>query len=90
MDGQRFDDLTKTLATRATRRRALTGLLGAAAGGALSLVGRRSSLAADPPLDDCVLPCVVGCCLLLGCEGAGLGQCIAGCQRGCRAPEGIG
>ena len=41
MDGHRFDDLTRALASGSSRRRVLKGLVGGAAGGALSLVGLR-------------------------------------------------
>ena len=39
MDYERFDDLTRALATGTSRRRVLRGLVGSALGGALSLVG---------------------------------------------------
>ena len=41
MDGARFDDLIRSLSNGTSRRRVLQGLLGGAAGGALSLVGLR-------------------------------------------------
>ncbi len=43
MDASQFDDLTKALATGTSRRRVLTGLLGGAGAGALSLLGLRSA-----------------------------------------------
>ncbi len=39
MDDHRFDDLTRTLASGASRRSVLRGMFGAAAGAALSMVG---------------------------------------------------
>ncbi len=41
MDGNRFDALTRSLSNETSRRRVLKGLLGGAAGGALSLAGLR-------------------------------------------------
>jgi hypothetical protein len=46
MDSQRFDSLTKSLATEVTRRRAVKVVLGGAAGGALGLLGRQQQNAA--------------------------------------------
>jgi len=39
MDNQRFDELTRTLATGASRRRVLQGLMGGAAAGVFGLLG---------------------------------------------------
>ena len=40
MDGQRFDNLTKALASGASRRRVLKGLVGGIAGGLAAAFGR--------------------------------------------------
>lgn len=47
MDGQRFDDWARRLATATSRRGILRSLLGGAAAGTLSLVGGRSAEAAN-------------------------------------------
>ena len=46
MDAHRFDTLTRTMAATGSRRWALRGLAGAAAAGALALVGVRGAAAA--------------------------------------------
>ena len=46
MDSQRFDSLSKSLATGVTRRHAMKVVLGGAAGGALGLFGRQQQNAA--------------------------------------------
>lgn len=48
MDGQRFDDLAKAIATRATRRRTLKMLAGASIVGVVGYVGLNKS---SPPPD---------------------------------------
>ena len=42
MDGDRFDDITKALATGASRRRVLKGIAGAAAGALAGVFGTTS------------------------------------------------
>ncbi len=56
MDGSQFDDLTKAFAAGTSRRRMLWGLLGGAATGAISLIGRRRAGASHgrPPGATCI------------------------------------
>ncbi len=48
MDGQKFDDIAKSLTTGASRRRVLKGLAAAGVGGALALLGGRRATEAAP------------------------------------------
>lgn len=52
MDGRRFDNLTRALVGRPSRRGVLRGMFGSAAGGLLSLFGLRASSAQDDDDDD--------------------------------------
>jgi len=92
MDGQRFDQLSRGLAARLSRRRVLAGLLGAAAGsGALAVTGAdAASQTCRRPGDKCVRTsqCCGGSCQLSAGRRSRLRTCVcpAGtipCNRGC-------
>jgi len=53
MDEQRFDELTRTLASGTSRRRVVMGLAGGALGGLVALFGGRPAARADDDDDDC-------------------------------------
>jgi hypothetical protein len=74
LDGQRFDDLTRALATVTPRRRVLAALLG----GGLAALGGRSRVAASCPNPPCT-----------GCGGFECGQCEA-CGDGACEPRAAG
>ena len=72
MDGQRFDDLSRALAARGSRRQALRRLGGGLAGGALAALGLRTAVRAQ---DEGASP---GCAQ---CIAGFLGECVATCAR---------
>ena len=80
MDGQRFDDLSRTFAAGHTRRAALRLLLGGAAGGALALL-----VGARPGSSQHELPtCRAACGFICGRGLFGFGPPGVGCLEECQ------
>src|SRR5262245_25964324 len=74
MDGRRFDDLARSLAGRASRRRLVTGAASVVLGGLLARLGAQG--AACPRYGQPCTP-ASGCCNGAACEG-GICRCQAG------------
>ncbi len=74
MDGQRFDEVTKALATGTSRRAVLRTALGGMGAGLLALVGLAEAGAAGKR------SCVEGCKKQFG-PGRKRGQCISTCAK---------
>ncbi len=74
MDGQRFDEVTKALATGTSRRAVLRTALGGMGAGLLALVGVAEAGAAGKR------SCVEGCKKQFG-PGRKRGQCISTCAK---------
>jgi hypothetical protein len=79
MDGQRFDEVTKVLATGTSRRTVLRTVLGGMSAGLLALAGVTETDAAGKR------SCVEGCKKQFG-PGRKRGQCISACAKGKGAP----
>ena len=79
MDGQRFDEVTRALATGTSRRAVLRTALGGMGAGLLALVGVTEAGAASKR------SCVESCKKQFG-PGRARGQCISTCAKGGGTP----
>jgi hypothetical protein len=84
MESTRFDNITKTLASASSRRKALKGLIGGALATAGVIVGSRQAVAARPHLC-CIYTCPTGK-LKHSCNAKDvnvLGSCANPSEDGC-------